>query len=98
MSKDRVWCMTKISTFTDLEQEAAELAAEYAPRPFALCWIDADQDDGGVLCWGLQLRDGHALVCAESGDWRGRFDDAETARRVLSRTRTVTLVWLDAPE
>lgn len=91
--------MTKISTFTDLEKEAAEIAAEYAPRRFALCWIDSEQDDGGVLCWGLQLPDGPALVVRDSGGWSGRFRDAETARRVFSRTRrTVTLVWLDAPE
>ena len=87
--------MTKISAFTSLEQEAAELAAEYAPRRFALCWIDAEQDDGGVLCWGLQLRSGDALVYRESGGWFGQFDDAEAAQRLFSRTRTVTLVWLD---
>lgn len=90
--------MTRISTFTALEQEVAELAAEEAPRRFALCWVDAEQDDGGVLCWGLQLRRGDAMVYRDSGGWFGQFEDAETARRVFSRTRTVTLVWLDAPD
>ncbi|MCO6011648.1 hypothetical protein NE236_42535 [Actinoallomurus purpureus] len=89
--------MTTISPFTDLEKEAAELAAEYAPRRFALCWVDPEQDDGGVLYWGLQLRDGHAMVCRESKGWLGEFENAEAARRVFSRTRTVTLVWLDPP-
>src|SRR3954467_14449977 len=98
MRRHTVWCMTKISTFPDLEQEVAELAAEVAPRRFALCWIDAEQDDGGVVCWGLQLLDGHAMVWAESGGWCGRFEDAEAARRVFSRARRVPLVWLDAPE
>ncbi|GAA4616859.1 hypothetical protein GCM10023195_75070 [Actinoallomurus liliacearum] len=90
--------MTKISTSTGLEQEVAELATEEAPRRFALCWVDAEQDDGGVLCWGIQLRHGDALVCRGSGGWFGQFEDAETARRVFARTRTVTLVWIDAPE
>ncbi|MCO5967322.1 hypothetical protein [Actinoallomurus soli] len=90
--------MTKISTFTDLQQEVAELVAEEAPRRFAICWIDVEEDDGGVLCWGLQFRGGDALVHRDDGGWFGRFESAEVARRMLSRTGTVTLVWLDGPD
>lgn len=90
--------MTKISTFTDLQQEVAELVAEEAPRRFAICWIDTEEDDGGVLCWGLEFRRGGALVHRDGGGWSGRFESAEVARRMLSRARTVTLVWLDAPD
>jgi hypothetical protein len=88
--------MTRISTFTALQQEVAELAAEEAPRRFAICWVDVEEDDGGVLCWGLQFRDGEALVHHDDGAWSGRFESAEVARRMLARTRTVTLVWIDA--
>lgn len=89
--------MTTNAAFTDLEKESAELAAEEAPRRFALCWIDAEHDDGGILYWGLEFRDGDALVCRDSGRSFGMFESAEAARRRFSRTRTVTLIWLDAP-
>lgn len=89
--------MTEISTLAGLEREAAELAAEQAPRRFALCWIDVDEEDGGVLYWGLEFRDGDAVVCGDSGRSFGIFQGAEAARRRFSRARTVTLVWLDGP-
>lgn len=89
--------MTEISTLAGLEREAAELAAEEAPRRFALCWIDAEEADGGILYWGLAFRDHHAVVCGDSGRSFGIFPSAEAARRRFSRARTVTLVWLDAP-
>lgn len=89
--------MTEISTLAGLEREAAELAAEEAPRRFALCWIDADEEDGGILYWGLEFRDGDAVVCGGSGRSFGIFQGAEAARRRFSRVRTVTLVWLDGP-
>ncbi len=75
----------------------AELAAEEAPRRFALCWADAEEDDGGALYWGLRFRDGGAVVCAASGGSFGTFGDAEAARRLFSRVEPVTLVWLDPP-
>jgi hypothetical protein len=89
--------MTEISTRSELEAEVAELAAEHAPRRFALCWADAEEDDGGVRSWGLQFRDGGAVVCAASGGSFGTFEDAEAARRLFSRVGPVTLVWLDPP-
>jgi hypothetical protein len=90
--------MTTISPMTALEAEVAELATEYAPRRFALCWVDAEQDDGGILYWGLQFRDGGATLIDDSGRRLGDFESAESARRLFSRTGAVTLVWLDPPD
>ncbi|MFI0357354.1 hypothetical protein [Actinomadura sp. 9N407] len=87
--------MTTIFASGRLCEEATELAFEYAPRRFALCWVDFDEDDGGILCWGLQLATDTATICSESGRTLGRFSSAEDARRFFARKEEVLLIWLD---
>lgn len=81
-----------------LHDELAELAAECAPRRFALCWLDAEDQDGGVLAWGLAFPNGAAVAIGDGGDpVVGRFVSAESACRFLGRGEDAVLVWLDAP-
>ncbi|TDC47811.1 hypothetical protein E1281_25685 [Actinomadura sp. KC345] len=88
--------MNDISAAELLRIEVTELAAELAPRRFALCWIDAEEDDGGVLGWGFQIDDDLAVVCGTSdGGVLARCSSAEQAGRLLSRSQEVTVVWLD---
>ena len=87
--------MTTISTPHDLREEATALVFECAPRRFALCWIGYEEDDGGILAWGLQFGTDHAVTCGESGGGLGRFASAEDARRLYARAREVLLVWID---
>ncbi|MEU5990160.1 hypothetical protein ABZ806_14415 [Spirillospora sp. NPDC047418] len=85
-----------ISALEALRAEVAELAAEHAPRLFALCWTDAEADDGGILGWGLEVREGHVIVCGDSGSRiLGRCSSADQARRSFGRSRSVEVVWLD---
>jgi hypothetical protein len=44
-------------TEESLLAEMADLSAEEAPRRFALCTVDVEEDDGAVLGWGLALAD-----------------------------------------
>lgn len=88
--------MNSISALEALRAEVAELAAEHAPRLFALCWIDAEADDGGILGWGLEVHEGHVIVCGGSGSRiLGRCSSADQARKLFGRSRSVEVVWLD---
>jgi hypothetical protein len=80
-----------------LRDEVAELAAEYAPRRFALCWLDPDEDDGGICLWGLELSPDRALVVGEDGHPFGVFSSAEAACRRFGRGGELVLIWLDDP-
>jgi hypothetical protein len=80
-----------------LREEMAELVAEFAPRRFSLCWIDDEEDDGGVVYWGLQLPSEVTVVTRESGDGLGVFSSAEAAQRLLARRHPLELIWLDPP-
>jgi len=93
VANDRV-----IRTQAALRDELAELAAEYAPRRFALCWLDAKDKDGGVLAWGLAFPSGEVAVTGDD-DLRvlGVFASAERARDLLGRGGELILVWLDEP-
>ena len=80
-----------------LRAEAAELAAEYAPRRFALCWLDVEEDDGGILLWGLELASDRVIVMGEDGYALGVFSSAEAARTRFAHARDLVLIWLDEP-
>ncbi|MFD0856865.1 hypothetical protein ACFQ07_31825 [Actinomadura adrarensis] len=87
--------MTTIFTPERLRREMTELVFEHSPRRFALCWLDFEEDDGGVLAWGLEFESGRAVVCGESGTHLGCFSSAEHARLLHARRREVMLVWND---
>ncbi|GAA1820464.1 hypothetical protein [Actinomadura chokoriensis] len=88
--------MNSISALEALRAEVSELAAEHAPRLFALCWLDAAADDGGILGWGLAVHEGHVIACGGSGGRiLGRCSSADQARRLFGRSRSVEVVWLD---
>lgn len=76
------------SALEPLPVEVTEPATEHAPRLFALCWIDAGDDDGGVLGWWLDFGEGKAVVCGNSGiRLLGRFSDASrTPSRPIGRS------------
>jgi hypothetical protein len=78
-----------------LRDEVAELAAEYAARRFTLCWIDVEDDDGGIFGWGMVLPSDVAVVTDDDGHLLGVFSSAERARRLFGRRREVVLVWFD---
>lgn len=80
-----------------LYTEMAELVHEFAPRRFSLCWIDAEEDDGEVIYWGLQLPDGITVLTGESGHGLGVFSSAEAAQRLLGRRHPLELIWIDSP-
>lgn len=85
-------------TQTPLRDELAELAAECAPRRFALCWLDVDDEDGGIFAWGLAFSSEEVVVIGDD-DRRvlGVFASAERARRLLGRGGDLVLIWLDEP-
>ncbi|NKZ06840.1 hypothetical protein [Actinomadura latina] len=88
--------MNNISAVEALRAEVTDLAAEHAPRLFALCWIDAEADNGGILGWGLEVDEGHVVVCGDSGSRiLGHCSSADQARRLFGRSRSVEVVWLD---
>jgi hypothetical protein len=82
-----------------LLKELAELAAESAPRRFALCLLDADHDDGVVLGWGLALDDqAIAYVPADGRRPPSLLCAGSLARlpKLVRRDGDVRLVWIDA--
>jgi hypothetical protein len=82
---------------TALHAELTELVTEMAPHRFALCWFNLDEDDAGVLAWGLLLPTGKVIVTNNNGETRGAFGSAESARKRLGYGQDVILVWLDEP-
>jgi hypothetical protein len=79
--------------------ELAELAAEAAPRRFAICLLDPERDDGVVLGWGLAL-EGQAVAYVPAEDC-GRpclicARSPAQLPRMLRCTGDVRLVWIDA--
>ena len=85
-------------TLAALRDELTELVTECAPRRFALCWLDPDEEDGGVLAWGLDLPSGEVVVMGDNDKLHGTFRSAESARKLLGRHRgDLVLLWLDEP-
>lgn len=77
--------------------ELAELAAETAPRRFALCALDVRGDDGAVIGWGLAF-DAEVIAYLSCGGRAGSVVRARTAimaRRLVARLGDVRLIWLD---
>jgi hypothetical protein len=74
--------------------EAAELAAEIAPRRFSVCALDVEADDCAVLAWGLAFP-GRAVLCKLDGRPAGTFVSAESSMRVFRRGGELRLIWID---
>ncbi|GAA2107249.1 hypothetical protein [Actinomadura alba] len=74
--------------------EAAELAAETAPRRYSVCALDVEAEDGAVLAWGLAFP-GRAVLCKLDGRPAGTFVSAESSMRMLRRRGEVRLIWID---
>ena len=82
----------------ELHDELIEMVTEYAPRRFALCWLKPEEDDAGIVAWGLVLPTGKVIVTNNKGETRGTFASAEGARRLLGRRQgDLLLMWLDEP-
>jgi len=86
-------------TEESLLAEMADLSAEEAPRRFALCTVDVEQDDGVVLGWGLALPDeAIAYMYDENIPSMSilRATAATRFPRMLRRAGNVRLIWVDA--
>lgn len=69
-----------------------ELVAGELPRLFALVEEYGERADGWILAWDIAFEDHAELITVDCGG-SGRFQSAESARRVFSRRRKVRLVW-----
>lgn len=59
-----------------LVAEAAELAAETAPRRFSVCALDFEAEDGAVLAWGIAFPE-RVVLCELAGRPAGTFVSAD---------------------
>jgi hypothetical protein len=79
-----------------LRAEADTLAAEEAPRRFAVFALDYDEQDGVILAWGQHFDDGRVILTGDAAPVHGRFDSLRSALRVCGRDDTPTYVsWID---
>lgn len=76
-----------------LMSELTEMSAEFAPRRFALCEVWADEEDAGVVGWGMAFDDEAMLYLPESG-LMARLSSAQRALR-LTRSADRRVVWID---
>lgn len=86
-------------TAESLLAEIADLSVEEAPRRFALCVVDVEQDDGVVLGWGLAMADeAIAYLYGETAPSMSILRAASATRfpRMLRRVGDVKLLWIDA--
>ena len=82
-------------TEEDLLAEMADLSAEEAPRRFALCTVDVEQDDGVVLALPDEAI---AYMYGETDVSMSilRATAATRFPRMLRRAGNVRLIWVDA--
>ncbi|WP_116245186.1 hypothetical protein [Nocardiopsis sp. FIRDI 009] len=87
-------------THDDLRSEADALAAEQAPRRFAILALDHDEQDGVILAWGPRFGDGRVVLTGETAPIRGTFGSLDSALRLFRYGGDTTYVtWIDpAPE
>ncbi|MFK3982020.1 hypothetical protein ACI2K4_16790 [Micromonospora sp. NPDC050397] len=86
-----------LGTPEEFHQLMTELAADYAPRRFAICEEYGDRVDGRVYAWGVAFEE-HAWLQTDDDSFTGRFANAPSAARMLGRTgRRLRLIWIDRP-
>ncbi|WP_017600214.1 hypothetical protein [Nocardiopsis lucentensis] len=80
----------------DLRSEADALAAEQAPRRFAVLALDYAEQDGVILAWGLCFGDGRVVLTGETAPIRGTFGSLDSALRLFRHGEDTTYVtWVD---
>ncbi|MFD6097751.1 hypothetical protein ACFVWN_03690 [Nocardiopsis flavescens] len=84
----------------ELRAEADALAAEEAPRRFAVFALDEAEQDGVILAWGQHFSDGRVVLTGDAAPVHGRFASLRTALRVCRPGgASVHVSWVDpAPE
>ncbi|MFI6757898.1 hypothetical protein ACIBF5_01960 [Micromonospora sp. NPDC050417] len=86
-----------LGTPEEFHQLMTDLAADHAPRRFAIYEEYGDRVDGRIYAWGLAFED-HAWLGADDRSFTGRFANAQNAVRILARTgRQLRLTWIDQP-
>lgn len=90
---------------SDIDRLVPLVTEHYAPRRFALCQVDRDDEgrpfDVCVIAWGLQvgLADDSVEVFgypdASGQGMRGSFQSADSALRVLRGHDDVRIAWAD---
>ncbi|RKS09817.1 hypothetical protein DFP74_5562 [Nocardiopsis sp. Huas11] len=79
-----------------LRAEADLLAAEEAPRRFAVCAMDYDESDAVVLAWGQAFRDGRVTLIGDAMPVQGSFASVRSALRVCRAPGVpLHLAWVD---
>jgi hypothetical protein len=77
-----------------LMAELTEMSVESAPRRFALCEVWADDEDAGVVGWGMAFDD-EAMLYLPEARVVGKRSSAQRALRLCARTGDLRLVWID---
>ncbi|WP_344590655.1 hypothetical protein [Actinomadura vinacea] len=75
--------------------ELTEMSVEFAPRRFALCEVWAEDEDAGVVGWGMAFDDETLLYLPHTRVF-GRSSSAQTALSRFTRGGGGRLVWIDA--
>ncbi|MGW8528407.1 MULTISPECIES: hypothetical protein [Nocardiopsidaceae] len=79
-----------------LRAEAELMAAEAAPRRFAVCAMDYDESDAVVLAWGQAFRDGRVTLVGDAVPVRGTFSSVRSALRVCRALGApLHVAWVD---
>lgn len=77
-----------------LMAELTELSVEFAPRRFSLCEVWADDEDAGIVGWGMAFDDETLLYLPQNG-MVGRLSSAQRALKAYTRGGDRRLVWID---
>lgn len=75
---------------------AAGLAADSAPRRFALLVEEGEREDGWIVGWGLAFPD-HAYVVGVDGQAGLEFRDMGWGIGLPAQDSRMRLVWVDQP-
>jgi len=66
-----------------------------APRMFALCQDPFSKDaEGWIFAWGVAFDDS-AVLFNSNGKLTGKFNSADSALNLFSRTQKLRLIWVD---
>ncbi|MEV2274875.1 hypothetical protein AB0I72_04765 [Nocardiopsis sp. NPDC049922] len=80
----------------ELRTEADALAREEAPRRFAVFALDEVEQDGVIIAWGQQFKDGRVALVGDAARIHGTFGSLRSALRVCGRGDGTTHVsWVD---
>jgi hypothetical protein len=98
MENNTVLTSTSLSvTPEELRAEADAMAAERAPRRFAVFALDEVEQDGVILAWGQHFDDGRVVLTGDTAPVHGRFSSLRTALRACRcGATTVHVSWVDA--